>query len=365
MKRRDFLGAAAGAIALPALAASTGASGARASDRIEWRMATSWPKGAPGVGVNAQRLADRIGAMSGGRLTVKLYGAGEIVPPFEVFDAVSQGVCEMGHGTPYYWQGKNPAFHYFTGVPFGLTAPETAGWLAYGGGQALWEEAYAPFGVLPFYAGSSGVQAGGWFNREIETLDDLKGLSFRIAGLGGEVMRRLGVSVVLTPPGEIFTSMKSGAIDAAEWVGPWNDMAFGLDKVARYYYLPAFHEAGPSLELLVSKKKFEALPADLQEIVRGAALATAAETLADFTFHNIEAFARLVAAGGTELREWPEPVAAAMAKASNEVLAELAATSDLSGRIAASYSDYLAKARNWSEWSDAAMLRLRNSHPAG
>ena len=360
MKRREFLGAAAGAIALPALGTS-----ARAQDAIEWRMATSWPKGAPGVGINAQRLADRIGKMSGGRLTVKLYGADEIVPPFEVFDAVSQGVCEMGHGTPYYWQGKNPAFHYFTGVPFGLTAPETAGWLAHGGGQALWEEAYAPFGVMPFYAGSSGVQAGGWFNREIKTLDDLKGLNFRIAGLGGEVMRRLGVSVTLTPPGEIFLSMKSGAIDAAEWVGPWNDMAFGLDKVAKYYYLPAFHEAGPSLELLVSKEKFAALPADLQEIVRGAALASSAETLADFTFHNIEAFARLVETGGTELREWPEPIAAAMAEASNEVLAELAMTSDLAGRIAASYRAYLAKAREWSKWSDAAMLKLRNEHPAG
>ena len=355
MKRRDFLGAAAGALALPALATST-----RAEDAIQWRMATAWPKGAPGVGVNAQRLADRIGAMSGGRLTVKLYGAGEIVPPFEVFDAVSQGACEMGHGTPYYWQGKNPAFHYFTGVPFGLMAPEMAGWLQFGGGQALWEEAYAPFGVLPFYAGSSGVQAGGWLNREINTLDDLKGLRFRIAGLGGEVMRRLGASVVLTPPGEIFTSMKNGTIDAAEWVGPWNDVAFGLDKVARYYYLPAFHEAGPALELMVAKEKFEALPDDLQEIVRGAALATAAETLADFTFHNIESFASLTDGGGPGLREWPEPVAAEMAKISGDVMAELASSNEFAGRVAASHDAYLAKARPWSKWADAAMLRLRN-----
>ena len=359
MKRREFLGAAAGAIAMPALATA-----ARADDRIEWRMATAWPKGAPGVGVNAQRLADRIGAMSGGRLTVKLYGAGELVPPFEVFDAVSQGqVCEMGHGSPYYWQGKNPVFHYFTGVPFGLMAPEMAGWLQFGGGQALWDEAYAPFGVQPFYAGSSGVQAGGWLNREINTLDDLKGLRMRIAGLGGEVMRRLGVSVVLTPPGEIFSSMQNRTIDAAEWVGPWNDMAFGLDRVAKYYYLPAFHEAGPALELLVNKEKFSALPADLQDIVRGAAMASAAEALADFTFHNIEAFARLTAEGGPELREWPEPVTAALARVSGEVLAELAASSELAGRVAASHDAYLAKARQWSRWSDGAMLALRNRHP--
>ena len=294
MKRREFIGgAAAGALAMPALARADGA--------IEWKMATAWPKGAPGVGVNAQRLADRIGAMSGGRLTVKLFGAGELVPPFEVFDAVSQGTCEMGHGTPYYWQGKNPVFHYFTGVPFGMMAPEMAGWLQFGGGQALWEEAYAPFGVMPFYAGSSGVQAGGWFRRQVNSLDDLKGLKFRIAGLGGEVMRRLGASVVLTPPGEIFTAMKNNTIDAAEWVGPWNDIAFGLNKAARYYYLPAFHEAGPALELTVNRAKFESLAPDLKDIVRGAAMASAAEPLADFTFHNAQAFAT-GCGGGTELR---------------------------------------------------------------
>ena len=303
--------------------------------------------------------------MSGGRLTVKLFGAGELVPPFEVFDAVSQGICEMGHGSPYYWQGKNPVFHYFTGVPFGLMAPEMAGWLQFGGGQALWEEAYAPFGVLPFYAGSSGVQAGGWFAREVNTLDDLKGLRFRIAGLGGEVMRRLGVSVVLTPPGEIFTAMKNNTIDAAEWVGPWNDMAFGLNKAARYYYLPAFHEAGPALELMVNKARFDALAPELQEIVRGAAMASAAETLADFTFHNAEAFARLVAAGGTELRRWPEPVAAAMAEAARAVLAELAQGSDLASRVAASYGAALDRARQWSKWSDVEMLALRNGYSVG
>lgn len=361
MKRRQFIGgAAAGALAMPALARQ-----ARADNAIEWKMATSWPNGAPGVGVNAQRLADRIGAMSGGRLTVKLFGAGELVPPFEVFDAVSQGICEMGHGSPYYWQGKNPVFHYFTGVPFGLMAPEMAGWLQFGGGQALWEEAYAPFGVLPFYAGSSGVQAGGWFAREVNTLDDLKGLRFRIAGLGGEVMRRLGVSVVLTPPGEIFTAMKNNTIDAAEWVGPWNDMAFGLNKAARYYYLPAFHEAGPALELMVNKARFDALAPELQEIVRGAAMASAAETLADFTFHNAEAFARLVAAGGTELRRWPEPVAAAMAEAARAVLAELAQGSDLASRVAASYGAALDRARQWSKWSDVEMLALRNGYSVG
>ncbi len=328
-------------------------------------MATAWPKGAPGVGVNAQRLADRIGAMSGGRLTVKLYGAGEIVPPFEVFDAVSQGACEMGHGTPYYWQGKNPVFHYFTGVPFGLMAPEMAGWLQFGGGQALWEEAYRPFGVLPFYAGSSGVQAGGWFNREINALDDIKGLRIRIAGLGGEVMRRLGASVVLTPPGEIFTLDEDiGTIDACRMGGArWNDIAFGLEQGGALL-LPARLPRGAcgrnARTDLARRRSSRRCRLTLQQIVRGAALATAAETLADFTFHNIEAFAGLTADGGADLRRWPDPVAAEMTKVAGDVMAELAEASDLAARVAASHDAYLAKARDWSRWSDAEMLRLRN-----
>jgi len=178
-------------------------------------------------------------------------------------------------------------------------------------------------------------------------------------------MRRLGASVVLTPPGEIFTAMKNNTIDAAEWVGPWNDIAFGLNKAARYYYLPAFHEAGPALEMTVNKARFEGLAPDLQEIVRGAAMASAAETLADFTFHNAEAFAGLAAADGTALRTWPKPVAEAMAEAARAVLAELAASSDLAGRVAASYGRALGHARAWSKWSDVAMLGLRNDHSVG
>lgn len=359
MKRRQFLttGAASGAVALGAAASFPAP--AISQGRQQWTMVTSWPKNAPGVGVNAQRAADMIGALSGGRLTVKLYAAGELVPPFEAFDAVASGTADMLHATPYYWQGKNPVFHWFTGVPFGLTAAEFSGWIYYGGGQQLWDEAYAPFGVKPFYAGNSGVQAGGWFVREVTGLADLRGRKFRIAGLGGAVMQKMGVNVVLTPPGEIFAALQSGAVDAAEWVGPWNDLAFGLYQIAKFYYLPAFHEAGPALEISVNKQKYDALPKDLQQIVAAAAQATATTTLADFTYHNAQSLEPLVRDHGVQLREWPEEVAVEMGRATREVMAEISAANDMTRKVHASFSAALEKSRAWSRWSDLSYLNLR------
>ncbi len=350
--RRGILGGAAIA------SVGLGSGKTHAEETRQWKMVTSWPKGTPGVGTSANRLAAKIGAMSNGRLTVDVYGAGELVPPFEVFDAVSSHTAEMGHGASHFWSGKDPAFSYFTGLPFGLTAHERVGWLNYGGGQALWDETYAPFGVRAFFAGSSGVQAGGWFTQPIETLDDLRGLKMRIAGLGGEVLRRLGVSVTLMPPGEIFGAMTSGAIDAAEWVGPWNDIAFGLADVAKHYYLPAFHEPGPALECLVNAEAYAALPPDLQAIVKEAASATALESLGEFAFYNAQAFATLGDLGVT-VHTWPEDVVVALRSSSEDVLAELAAANELCGRIHASYADYLTKAVAYADASEREMLRLR------
>ncbi len=350
--RRRVLGGAALA------GAALGAPAVRAADALQWKMVTSWPKGAPGVGTAANRLAAKINEMSNGRLTVTVYGAGELVPPFEVFDAVSSGSAEMGHGASHFWSGKDPAFNYFTGLPFGLMANERIGWLTYGGGQTLWDETYAPFGVRPFFAGSSGVQAGGWFTDPIDTLDDLQGLKMRIAGLGGEVLRRLGVTVTLMPPGEIFGAMKSGAIDAAEWVGPWNDIAFGLSDVAKHYYLPAFHEPGPALECLVNADAYDRLPEDLQAIVRAAASAAALESLGEFAFYNAQAFATLDDLG-VSVHTWPEDVVAAMRGSSDEVLEELAQANELTSRIHASYESYRLKAVAYADASDREMLRLR------
>ena len=362
MKRREFLGSAAtGAAAAAALSGSFPAP-ALAQERTEWTMVTSWPKNAPGVGVNAQRCADMITALSGGRLTVKLYAAGELVPPFESFDAVQSGTADCMHATPYYWQGKTMATHWFTGVPFGLTAPEFSAWLYFGDGQALWDETYADFGIKPFYAGTSGVQAGGWFRKEINSVEDLRGLKFRIAGLGGAVMQKLGVNVVLTPPGEIFQALQSGAVDAAEWVGPWNDLAFGLHQIADYYYLPAFHEAAPALEFSVNRGRYEALPEDLKQIVAAAAQATATTTLADFQFHNIRSLEPLVREHGVQLRAWPDEVVTALADQTKVVLEEIAARDAMAGKVHASYLDFFGKAVGYSRSFDQAILAMRNAN---
>ncbi|MEX0921161.1 MAG: TRAP transporter substrate-binding protein [Rhodovibrionaceae bacterium] len=351
--RRGFLGATAAAAGLAAAPSS-----ARAQDTIQLTMVSAWPKNAPGVGVNAERFARRLEALSGGRIAVNFFAAGELVPPFEAFDAVAQGTADLAHATPYYWTGKAPALHYFTGVPFGLTATEFAAWLEFGGGQALWDEVTAPFGIRAFYAGSSGTQAGGWFNKEINELDDFKGLKFRIAGLGGEVLKRLGVATVLTPPGEIAPSLASGAVDGADWVGPWNDVAFGLHRFAKYYYMPGFHEPGPSLEILVNEETYAGLPEELQAAVREAARAGALETIADFAYHNIETFPRL-AEEGVEVRRFSDEIVRELGRVSEEVLAEIAESDELTGRVHASYMAFLRKAVAYAPHAEQGILEMR------
>lgn len=330
-----------------------------AQERLALTMVSAWPKGAPGVGINAERFAARLSALSGGEIEVNFHAAGELVPPFEALDAVARGAADLAHSTPYYWVGKAQALHYFTGVPFGLTAQEFAAWLYYGGGQELWQQVYQPLDVVPFYAGSSGTQAGGWFNREINSLDDLGGLKFRIAGLGGEVLRRLGVTPVLTPPGEIFAALATGAVDGADWVGPWNDIAFGLHKAAKYYYMPGFHEPGPSLEVIVNRARYKGLSERHKAIVAAATQATALDTLADFTFHNIEVFATLEKDYGVQLRRFPDAVVKRLAEVSGEVLNEVAASSPLAGAVHASYSAFLENARAYAPYAEQGVLNMR------
>ncbi len=356
MHRRRLLNAGAAAVGAGMIAAPMVA---RAQESYAWTMIMPWPKNTPGVGVNAERFARRLEAMSNGRITITLYGAGELVPPFEVLDAVETGTADLAHATPYYWVGKAPVLNYFTGVPLGLNATELAAWMHFGGGMDLWREVYQDFGVVPFYAGSSGVQAGGWFRRPVETVDDLKGLKFRIAGMGAEVMRRLGASPVLLPPGEIGPALLSGTIDAAEWIGPWNDRAFGLYKVAPIYYVPAFHEPGPGLEIIVNSSVYESLPEDLKQIVEAAALATAHETLADFTYHNVATLKPLLAEEGVEMRAWPDPIKAALAKTSIEVLEELRQTDAQTEKVGKSYMDFLRQSVAYADSFDGEMLSLR------
>lgn len=361
MKRRDFLKAgsitAAGAAVT---AASTLATPAIAQGKMEWRMVTTWPKNFPGLGVAAQRLADRITAMSDGRLTVKVYAAGELVPPLQSLDAVIEGSAEMSHGAAYYWQGKTKALAFFTGVPYGMTANELSAWIRYLGGQQVWDEVYAQFGVKGFLSGQTGTQAGGWFRNELKSVDDLKGLKFRTPGLGGEVWKKLGATVVNLPGGEIFQALQSGALDAAEFVGPYNDLALGFYQVAKNYYFPSFVEAGLATELAVNLDKFNALPKDLQTIVELACQADYEQTTADFYSHDPEALNTLVEKHGVKVHQFPDDIMQAGAKASAEVINELREGGDeLTKKTAESFLNALNLLRKRTETVDGAFIEAR------
>ena len=349
MNRRNLFGAAVALIAAIGLVgckedkAASEQAAAKPAEIIHWKMVTSWPKNFPGLGTAAERLAERINTMSAGRLTVKVYAAGELVPALEVFDAVSRGTAEMGHGTPYYWKGKVPAAQFFSSVPFGLSTLEMNAWLSKGGGQALWDETYAPFGVKPLSAGNTTMQMGGWFNKEINSLDDIKGLKIRMPGLGGEVWSKLGAITVNLPGGEIFTSLQTSAIDATDWVGPYNDLAFGLHKAAKYYYFPGWQEPQAVVESMVNQKAFDALPADLQAIVVEAARAATLDMMDDYVFNNAKALQSLKSEG-VQFKRLPDEVLQAMREQSNVVLEALAAENDLNGRIWASQKAFLEEA---------------------
>ncbi|GIL02819.1 MAG: C4-dicarboxylate ABC transporter [Alphaproteobacteria bacterium] len=349
---------ALGALALSA-AASPLARPALAQGRIEWRMVTSWPKNLPGPGVTAQRLADRITTMSDGRLRVRLHAAGEIVPALEVLPAVSAGVAQIGHTASLFWAGKMPAAPLFTAGPFGLTPLEHITWIDHGGGQALWDELYAPHGIKPFMAGNTGFQMGGWFTRPIDSLADVKGLKMRIPGLGGLVMQRLGAVPVTVAPPEIFTSLQSGVIDATEFLGPFSDMAMGFHKVARLYYTPGWHEPNGTGEAIVSLAAHEALPGDLKAVVAAACAQENIISLGEAEWANAEALARLTGELGVEVRAFPDDFMAAAREQTDAVMAELAARDALTGRIVASYRGAAKHQAAWSAQSVRAFLAVR------
>ncbi|MBF0284091.1 MAG: TRAP transporter substrate-binding protein [Magnetococcales bacterium] len=358
MNRRGFLTAAAGAAAAGMVAPEAGA-GEEKFPPVQWKMVTTWPKNFPGLGTGANHLAELIQTMSGGRIKVKVYGDKELVGAFEVFDAVSRGTAEIGHGAAYYWKGKHPAVQFFAAVPFGMTAQEMNGWIYHGGGLELWKEVYAPFGLVPAPAGNTGVQMGGWFNKEIRSLEDLKGLKMRIPGLGGEVLKRAGGTPVNTPGGEIFPALQSGAIDASEWVGPYNDLAFGLHKAAKFYYYPGWHEPGTTMECFFNKKALEALPKDLQAIVLAAAQAANLDMLSDLTARNHAALEQLINVHKVQLRKFPDDVLRRLKQLSNEVLAEVAASDPLAKKVYESFKAFRDQAAAWHRVSELAYLTAR------
>ena len=352
--RRTFLHstalAAAGAVAAPAVARA---------DTLRWRMVTSWPKRLPGPGMSAERIAERIRALSGGRIEITVHAAGELVPAFEVLDAVGGGVAEMGHTAAFYWQGKQPAAAYYTTVPFGLTPLEHVAWVDAGGGQTLWDELYAPFGVKPFMGGNTGVCMGGWFRREPKGLDDLKGLKIRSLGLGGEVYRRLGATPQTTPPGEILTSLQSGVLDAAEFVGPGTDIALGLYRVAPFYYGPGFNKPNGTGECLVNLKTWSGLDAATKAIIAHACAAEASYALSEMERLNAEALAALIGRNNAKLRSFAPDIVGAARQQAADVLAELGGKSDIARRINESYSTFRKSTAAWSSVSLKAVLEAR------
>ena len=363
MKRRDVirgLGAGAAAAAVAACSRDAGPAGSAADARtFEWRLVTTWPANFPGLGTGAIDFAKRVEACSAGRLKIRIYGDGELVPAFETFDAVSSGTAELGHGASYYWKGKVPASSFFASIPFGLIAQEMNAWLYHGGGWELWKEAYAPFGLLPVPCGSSGTQMGGWFRKEIRSLADIKGLKMRIPALGGELIARAGGTPVTMPGSEIFTSLQSGAIDAAEWIGPYNDLAFGLHKAAKYYYYPGWQEPGSALEMIINQAAFDSLPEDLREIVLTCASATNDRMAAEFTARNAEALQTLIRDHGVQVRRYPEDVIRELQRLSAEVLEETARTDAMFRRVLDSLTAFRQTMTPYIDIAERAMLNTR------
>ncbi len=355
MKRRSFLSGAAVAGA----AASTFPAPAIAKGSIRWLMVTTWPKNFPGLGTGANLLADLITKGSDGRLSVKVYGAGEIVPAFEAVDAVASGTADMGHGAPYYWKGKVAATQLIAALPFSLTAQEQNAWFQFGGSQELSDTVYKELGCKFFPSGNTGVQMGGWYNRKIESIDDYKGLKIRIPGLGGEVVKAAGANVVNLPGGEIPPALSSGAIDATEWVGPFNDLAFGLYKSAKYYYYPGWHEPGTVLDNFINLAQWEKLSDDLKAIVRAANATVNQRVLSEFVARNSIALARLTDEHGVALSKLPDPVLNALGALAGQVLSDISAKDSLSSKLFASLVDFRKKAIGWSRVLDQAYLTAR------
>jgi len=326
----------------------------------KWRLVTSWPKNYPGLGMAPEKIANLVEEMSNGQMQITVYGAGEQVPAFGVFDAVSSGSHQMGHSGGYFWKGKVPAAQFFTSVPFGLTADEINAWVNRGGGLELWREIYEPFNIYPIPAGNTGTQMFGWFNKEINSLEDVKGLKMRIPGIGGEVLKKAGGIPVTLPGGELFTALQTGVIDATEWVGPYNDLTFGFHQAAKYYYYPGWHEPGPMLELLINMDAWNSLPKHLQVIIETATKAVNQDTLDEYLARNNQALTELVEVHGVELRKLPDDVIDEFRAISNEILRDLAEEDEVIAKIYDSYIEFKNNVTEYHKISEDSFIEARN-----
>jgi TRAP-type mannitol/chloroaromatic compound transport system substrate-binding protein len=353
MKRRDFLKKAGiGAAAVAATAVNAPAVIAQKSYR--WKMVTTWPPKLPVLQEGCERLAQRIEEISDGRIKIQVFAGGELVPPLESFQAVSDGTVEVGSGASYYWAGKEPATQWFAAVPFGMNGQGLSAWFHGGDGLKLWEETYAPFNLVPRPGGSTGVQMGGWFNKKINTIDDFKGLKMRIPGLGGKVVSKAGGTVVLLAGGEIFTSLERGVIDATEWVGPLHDLRLGFYQAAKYYYYPGWHEPGTYLEYFFNKQKYDALPADLKHIIDAACVETEHWVLSQFDARNGAALQELITKHKVQLIQFPPEVLQSLQKMATEVVEEEAAKSPMAKKVSEAFKNFQKVVGTWGTISEKA-----------
>jgi TRAP-type mannitol/chloroaromatic compound transport system substrate-binding protein len=361
MKRRDFIKKAGTVAAVGGVAASTTLSTpAIAQKRTDMVIVASWGRDFPGLGTGAQRLAKRIGDLTEGRIAVQYFAGNERVGAFDVFDEVASGNAQAYHSADYYWKGKNPAWAYFTSVPFGLTYTEMSAWIHFMGGQQLWDELADGYGLKCLAAGNSGVQMGGWFNKEIETADDLKGLKMRIPGLGGDVMAKLGASPVSLPGGQIYENLVSGAIDATEWVGPWNDYFMKFYEAAKYYYSPGMHEPGGFLSLGMNKKWWMSLSKTDRLIVEAACGQENDYLMAEYNANNGTYLTKMIKEHGVILKEFGDEIYDSFGEASAAVFDETRQNSDLVARVHDSFVAARTDVGGWKNLSESSYYRQRN-----
>ncbi|GAB4401268.1 MAG: TRAP transporter substrate-binding protein DctP [Microscillaceae bacterium] len=327
------------------------------SKKYRWLLVTTWPPKFPVLGEGLELMAKWIETASAGRMKIKVMGAGELIPPLECFDAVSQGAAQMASGVSYYWSGKLPASQFFAAIPFGMNAQQMNAWIVNGGGLKLWEELYAPYDLLPMPGGNTGVQMGGWFRKEINTMEDLKGLKMRMPGLGGKVLAKAGGTVVLVPGNELYTNLERGVIDATEWIGPYHDYKMGFYNVAKYYYYPGWHEPGPMLEMIVNKSKFEALPLDLQEIIRTAVYRLSYWTLGEFEAKNNFYLRKMIREEGVQLRQYPPDILKKLKRYAEEVVAEVTAQDPMSKKVYDSFLAFKKDIKSWAEVTESVFYR--------
>ena len=357
MNRRNiFKALALGTISLPiAIRALMGEGNAQKSSSpsmasqptYKWKMTTTWPPNFPVLDEACKLFAQLIEQMSSGQMKIHVYGGGELAPPLEAFNTVRQGGAEIGSGAGYYWAGLAPSAQFFATVPFGMNAQQHTSWIMTGGGMELWKELYNTFNLVPFLGGNTGVQMGGWFNREINSMQDIKGLKMRIPGLGGTVFEKAGGSQVLMPGSELYTSLERGVIDATEWLGPYHDTKMGFHEIAQYYYTPGWHEPGTALEFFVNKEKFDKLSPALQAIFQSASYHTHLWAWMEMERRNAEALGGLVEKN-VQVKQFPKEVIDEFRRLTKEVIHDLGQSDPFSKKVYQSFSKFQKQAYKYA-----------------